>query len=283
MNGFTRHAFSICVLILFVASAAIAQKMKPDEIVAKHLESIGTAEVRGSIKSQITVGDAAVTFVSQKNPAAVGRVVMASSGNKNFLGLQLNAADYPGDMFSFDGSKAKVAKASNGQRSYLTTFVEENQSVLKESLLGGVLASSWVINDLATKKGKLSDGGLKKIEGKEYYAVDYSPKGGGDVDITLYFEKDTFRHARTEYKRTSSAGIGKTPEQSSGFDETRLKVTEVFSDFRDEKGLMLPHTYKFMYSEIGQRGTREVEWAYTLNEFAFNQPMDDKTFDVDAK
>ena len=283
MNGFTRHTFSVCVLILSVASAAIAQKMKPDEIVAKHLESIGTAEVRGSIKSQMTVGDAAVTFVSQKNQAAVGRIVMASAGNKNFLGLQLNAADYPGDQFSFDGSKAKAARVINGQRSYLTTFVEANQIVLKDSLLGGVLASSWALNDLASKRPKLSSGGLKKIEGKEYYAVDYSPKGGGDVDITLYFEKDTFRHARTEYKRTSSAAIGRTPEQSSGFDETRLKVIETFGDFRDEKGLMLPHTYKFVYSEIGQRGTREVEWAFTLNEFAFNQPIDEKTFDIDAK
>ena len=283
MNRFTRHAFSICVLILAAASVSMAQKMKPDEIVAKHLESIGTAEVRGSIKSMMTVGDVTVTFVSQKNQAAVGRVVMASSGNRNFIGLQLNAADYPGDMFSFDGSKAKVAKVVNGQRSYLTGFVEGNQSVLKDSLLGGVLASSWVLNDLTTKKGKFSGGGLKKIDGKEYYAVDYSPKGGSDVDITLYFEKDTFRHGRTEYKRTSSAAIGATPNQSAGFDETKLKVTEVFGDFRDEKGLMLPHTYKFIYSEIGQRGTREVEWAYALNEFAFNQPMDDKTFDVEAK
>ena len=121
------------------------------------------------------------------------------------------------------------------------------------------------------------------MDGKEYYVLDYSPRGGSDVDITLFFEKDTFRHARSEYKRTSSAGIGKSPNQSSGFDETRIKIVEVYGDFRAEKGLMLPHTYKFTYTEIGQRGTREVEWAFSLNEFAFDQPLDDKTFDVDAK
>ncbi len=261
----------------------MGQKLKPEEIVAKHLESIGTADVRAAVKSQMAVGDVVVTFVSQKNQTAQGRVVMASAGGKNFLGLRLNAADYPGDKFSFDGSKAKVAGVESGGRSYLTDFVAANQSTVKGSLLGGVLASSWALGDTAGTKGKLSGGGLKKVDGKEHYVLGYSPKGGSDVDITLFFENDTFRHVRTEYKRTSSAGIGTSPNQSSGLPETRIKVTEVYGDFRAEKGLMLPHTYKFTYSEIGQRGTREVEWAYTLNEFAFNQPMDDKTFDVDAK
>lgn len=283
MISFTRYSLSILVVIFLIASAATAQKLKPEEIIAKHLESIGAAETRAGIKSQMAVGDAVVTFVSQKNQTAAGRIVMASSGGMNFLGLQLNAADYPGDKFSYDGSKTKVAKLVNGYRSYMTDFVEANQTLLKDSLLGGVLASSWALNDMANKRVKLSGGGLKKVDGKELYVIDYSPKGGSDIDISLFFEKDTFRHVRTEYKRTSSAGIGTNPNQSSGFDETRIKVTETYGDFRDVKGLMLPHIYKFTYSEIGGRGTREVEWAYTLNEFAFNQPIDEKSFDVDAR
>jgi hypothetical protein len=268
---------------MFAVSGIVAQKLKPEELVAKHLDSIGTAEARGAVKSQMAVGDAVVTFISQKNQPAQGRVVMASAGNKNFFGLSLNASDYPGERFSFDGSKAKVAAVMNGARSYFGNFVDGNELVLRDSLLGGTLASSWALNDVANKKAKISVGGIKKIDGKEYYVLGYSPKGGSDVDITLFFEKDTFRHARTEYKRTVSAGIGVRPEQSSGYDETRLKVTEVYGDFRAEKGLTLPHSYKLIYSEIGQRGTREVEWAYTLTEFAFNQPIDDKTFDVDAR
>lgn len=283
MNSFTRQSLKVFALVTLAASIASAQKLKPEEIIAKHLDSIGTAEARAAVKSQMAVGDAVVTFMSQKNQTAAGRIVMASSGDKNFLGLQLNAADYPGDKFSFDGSKTKVAKPVNGYRSYMTDFVEGNAPLLRDSLLGGILASSWALNDIANKKVKLGGGGLKKVDGKELYAIDYSPKGGSDVDITLFFEKDTFRHVRTEYKRTSSAGIGTRPEQSSGYDETRIKVVETFGDFRDVKGLMLPHNYKFTYSEIGQRGTREVEWAYTLNEFAFNQPIDEKSFDVDAR
>jgi hypothetical protein len=283
MNSFTRRSINICILVLLAASVSMAQKLKPEEIIAKHLESIGTSEARSAIKSQMAVGDAVVTFQSQKNQSAQGRIVMASSGNKNFLGLQLNASDYPGEKFSYDGSKAKIAGVVNGQRSFFGNFVDSNGAMLRESLLGGVLSQSWALNDIGSKKVKLSGGGLKKIDGKEYWVVGYAPKGGSDYDTSLYFDKDTFRHVRTEYKRTSSAVIGTNPNQSSGFDETKLKVIETYEDFRDEKGLMLPHTYKLVYSEIGQRGTREVEWAYTLNEFAFNQPMDEKTFDVDAR
>src|SRR4029078_7883379 len=110
------------------------------------------------------------------------------------------------------------------------------------------------------------------------YALGYSPKGGGDITVTMYFDKDTFRHVRTEYKRTSSAAIGLRPEQSSGFSESRLKVTEDFTDFKAEKGLMLPHTYKLVYSISGQNGTTEIEWNFKLNEFAFNQKHEPKTF-----
>ena len=113
--------------------------------------------------------------------------------------------------------------------------------------------------------------------------MNYSPKGGGDIDITLYFDKDTFRHTRTEYKRTSSASIGRTIDESARQSETRMKVVEDFSDFKEFNGLTLPQTYKLLYTITGANGTTEVEWAYHLTEFAFNQPMDEKTFDADAK
>jgi hypothetical protein len=280
MNSLTRIAPILLAFVLIGASVASAQKMKPEELVAKHLDSIGTAESRAATKSQIAVGEAVVTYITTKNVPAKGRIVMASSGPKNFYGLSLNANDYAGERFSFDGTKTKVAKRLGGRRSEFGVFVDGNELVLRDSLLGGTLASSWALHDAANKSVKLSMGGTKKIGGKEYHVLNYSPKKGSDVEITMYFEKDTYRHARTEYKRTSSAGIGVRPEQSSGFDETRIKIIEIFDDYRPEGSLTLPHSYKVLYTESGQAGTREVEWAYTMNEFAFNQAMDDKTFDV---
>jgi hypothetical protein len=282
MKSFGRTTTVILTVLFLTASLVSAQKLKPEEIVAKHLDSLGTAEARAAVKSQMAIGDAKVTFVSQKNMSAQGRVVMASSGPKNFFGLQLNAMDYPGEKFSYNGTKTNISALMNGKRSVFGDFVDANEMAVRESLIGGALVSSWAMNDIASKKVKMGSG-TKKLDGKEYYTVNYNPKGGTDFDITLFFEKDTFRHARTEYKRTRSGGIGTNPNQSTQITQNVLKVTETYSDFRDEKGLMLPHVYKLNYSETGQGGSVEIEWEYNLNEFAFNQPMDDKTFDIYAK
>jgi hypothetical protein len=58
----------------------------------------------------------------------------------------------------------------------------------------------------------------------------------------------------------------------------KLKV----EDSRDEKGLTLPHGYRLVYSITGQNGTTEIEWSFKLSEFAFNQTLEEKTFDAEA-
>ncbi len=279
MNIFKVSVFFVC----FVFSTSVfAQKMKAEDVLAKHLESIGTAEIRASIKTQIVVGDALVKFISPRNTDVQGRIVLASAAEKNFLGMSLNAIEYPQEKFSFDGKNAKVGFIKDGFRSKLGNFVVANDLLLEESLLGGTLSTSWALLDVAAKKPKLSFDGTKKIDGKEVYVLGYSAKGGGDVEIKLYFDKETFRHVRTEYKRTSSAAIGLRPEQSSGFSESRLKITEDFSDFKAEKGLTLPHSYRLLYSTIGQNGTTEIQWNFNLTEFSFNQNLAPNTFVVEA-
>jgi hypothetical protein len=274
---------SASFLLLAVFSLPVfAQKMKPEDVLAKHLESIGTAEVRAAVKSQLAVGDVSVEFISQKNLTANGRIVMASEGTKNFLGMNLNANDYPLEKFTYDGKKSKVAFVRTGVRSVLGNFILSNDLLLEESLLGGTLSTSWALSNTANNKAKVSFDGTKKIDGKEVYVLGYSPKGGGDIDIKLYFDKETFRHVRTEYKRTSSAAIGRTIDESARQSESRLKVVEDFSDFKAEKGVMLPHSYKLNYSVSGQNGTTEIEWKFNLTQFVFNQTLDAKTFDAEA-
>lgn len=270
--------FPVFLILLLLSLPVFAQKLKPEEIIAKHLDSIGTAEARAAAKSRMIVGDVVVTFVSQKNQAAQGRAVMASEANKILIGMNLNAADYTQEKFTYDGKKAKAAFAYLTQRSLLGNWVDSNNVMLEQGLLSGVLSTAWAPLNMGEGKGKFSGGGTKKIDGKEVYSVGFSPKGS-DVDITLFFDKETFRHVRTEYKRVSSAGIGRTANESSGFSETRYKMVEDFSDFKDEKGLMLPHVYKIVYGVTGQRGTTEVEWALTMTAFTPNPKLDANTFD----
>lgn len=267
------------LLLCLSAVSGFAQKLTAEEIVAKHLDSLGPAEKRASIKSLIVVGDALVTFITQKNQKAQGRIVLASTGAKNFFGLNLNAVDYPFEKFAFNGSKSQVAIVRTS-RTVLGNFISSNDLLLEDSLLGGTLSTSWVLENMADKKINLSFDGTKKIDGKETYAVGYSRKSGGDLEITLFFDQETFRHVRTEYKRISSAAQGRTIDQSARQNETRFKLTEDFSDFKDESGLMLPHGYRLVYSTTGQTGTTEIEWKFGLSEFGFNMLLDEKTFDV---
>jgi hypothetical protein len=76
----------------------------------------------------------------------------------------------------------------------------------------------------------------------------------------------------------SSASIGLRPEQSSGYDETRIKVTEDFGDFKVFSGLSMPTSYKILYSYSGQNGTFEYLSTFSIEEIAVGTPLDPATF-----
>lgn len=276
----SRIFLSALVLTLLSVSMVSAQKLKAEDVITKHLESIGTAEARVAAKNIIAVGPGTSKFLSSADLQATGRIVLASEGVKLFLGINLESPSnrFADELYTFDGKSGSAATPRQGKRSPLGEFVQSNRMTIEQGILGGTLSTGWVMANVASNKGKVSLEGEKKIDGKDTYVLGYSKKGGGDVNVSLYFDKETFRHVRTEYNRISSAGIGLRPEDSSKFDETRLSVTEEYSDYRAEGGLTLPHTYRIVYSSSGQRGTLEIEWKFTLNEFAFNQKLDANTF-----
>ena len=275
-----RSMLAAFVLTVTAVSFANAQKLKAEDVVAKNLESIGTPEARAAAKSLIAVGNGTAKFLSNADPQSPGRIVIASEGTKFFFGINLESTTnrFADELYTFDGNTSSVGLPRQGNRSALGLFVQSNKMTIEQGLLGGTLSTAWVIANISENKGKLSFDGLKKVDGKEAYVLGYSKKGGGDVDVSLYFDKDTFRHIRTEYKRMSSAGIGLRPEDSTKYDETRFKLVEEFGDFRAESGLTLPHTYRIVYSTSGQRGTTEIEWKFTLNEFSANQKLEPTTF-----
>lgn len=282
MKNFTISTLFVFLTLFIGVDFTIGQRMSAEDVLAKHLDSIGTATVRATTKNQVIVGDAVVKFITQKSPQVVGRIVLASSGEKNFLGMSLNSINYPQERFSYDGKNTGIGFVKVGSRSVLGNFILSNEKLLSESLLGGVLNSSWALRDIPNKKAKLSFDGAKKIDGKEVYVLSYLAKSS-DITINLYFDKTTFNHVRTEYKRISSAGIGLRPEKSSGFSETRLRIIEDFSDFKAENGMMMPHGYHILYTTTGgSSGTTEIDWSFNLREFAFNQKLADNTFDLNT-
>jgi len=280
------NIFKLSILFVFLvfSTSTFAQKMRAEDVLAKHLDSIGTAGARAAIKNQIAVGTAEVKSITKITTPVVGRIVIASAGEKNFWGMNLNSIDYPSEKFSYDGKEAKVGFVREGYRSTLGNFVLSNDLLLEEGLFGGTLSNAWALLNVANRKAKLSTSGTKKINGRESYVLSYSPKGGGDVSVNLYFDKDSFRHVRSEYKRIASAGIGSTPEASARFSENRITLTEDFADFKQEGGLILPHSYRILYSTTGtSSGSTEIEWILNLTQFAVNQNLAADTFNIDAK
>lgn len=271
--------FSTILGLFLCGRIVLCQKPDPDQIRKNHIASLGLGADRKLPSSLLAVGLVSSRTVSQRNLSADGRAVFASTATENFMGFALNAVDYGGERFVHDGKKTFVGFAQNGVRSVLGNFVESNDWILKESLFAGVISRSWA---LANGKGKLSGGGSKKLNGVEFFSFDYSPTKRSDVAVEMFFDKVTSSLRRIEYKRTSSAGIGARPEQSSQFYEARHKVIEEFSDYQSVHGATLPHTYTIRYTVSGS-STTDIEWTVKISKYTLDPKLDTKTFVIDSK
>src|SRR5262245_32247422 len=121
-----------------LASRAKDEKLKPEELIAKHLESIGSADKR-TVKSRTTAGNTQVVFRVGGSGILNGKGNLLSEPNSVRLGLAYNAVEYPGEQIAFDGNKVSVGQVSPGVRSTLSNFLLENDVLLREGLLCGSL------------------------------------------------------------------------------------------------------------------------------------------------
>jgi hypothetical protein len=257
-----------------------SEKMKPEEVVAKHLAAIGTSEALGSLKSIVAGGESQAfaknTAVKElKGPSQIG-----SEGEKFLLAMVFNSANYPYEKVGYDSQKVTVALLPEGKRTLFCDFLKSNESIVKEGLLGGTLSTAWPLLNLTARGAKLSYSGTKKIDDRPAHEIKYNPrKGGGGLQITLFFDAETFHHVRTEYQRVIPARMGPTATESAAQQSYRYKLIEEFSDFKTEGQLTLPHTYKIRYT-MEEQSTRMFEWLVTLSQFSFNEPIDPKAFNL---
>jgi hypothetical protein len=264
-------------------SARAEDKLTAEQVVAKHLEAVGTAETRESIKTRIITGTAAAVFRAPSTGRVEGQAVLASQDEKSLLGIAFSNLNYAQEKFGYDGDKVTVGYVRPGQRSPLGDFIRTNTSIVGQGLLGGALSEAWALEHLADRKAKLEYGGLKKVGDRQAHEVRYFPRGGSDLRISLFFDAETFRHVRTEYKRSVSAQMGGGVDApKSGQRETRYKLVEDFSDFKKEGGLTLPHGYKINLEMDTSGGTFQADWEIKLTSFSFNQPIQAGSFDVNA-
>jgi hypothetical protein len=278
----------IAVTVGAVASPAPDDKLKPEDIVTKHLAAIGPAETLSAAKSIVAVGDAKAMSHSAAVRDISGVSQLASADDKVILAMVFNSVNYPYEKVGYDGQKMTIALwSSTGQRSALGDFLMSQQVIFKEGLIGGVLSSAWPLRNLAERGAKLSYAGTKKIDDRLVHELKYSPKKGTDLKISLFFDAETFRHVRTEYSHTVSNRMGGRPggmvtdptADTGSSTISRYKLTEDFSDFQTSDNLTLPRTYKIRLT-IDAQGSQLLEWVMNFKQFAFNQPIEAAAFNV---
>ena len=71
-------------------------KLTPADVVARHLESIGSAEARARVHSMMLKGNCLLTVRQGGNGQVDGHVLMASQGNQNLINMVFDSAAYPG-------------------------------------------------------------------------------------------------------------------------------------------------------------------------------------------
>jgi hypothetical protein len=147
-------------------------------------------------------------------------------------------------------------------------------------LIGGTLSTAWPLFNTGAEMPKLSYAGTDKIDNRQVHKLKFDPRKSGGLQITLFFDAETFRHVRTVYQYVLAARMGKTMVESIRQLESRYQFVEEFSDFKKEGKLMLPHTYKIRYTIEEQTNTQMLEWVMNFSQFVFDEEIDDKAFSV---
>ena len=283
-------AVILLVLVAFssaTAAPAVADKMKPEDVIAKHIAAIGTPEALAAAKSRVIQGEAKAVSRSSAVRDIAGVAQLASDGDKVVFAMIFNSTGYPYEKAAFDGSRVTVALwETTGKRSALGDFFVAQESLFKQGLVGGTLSSAWPLLDMASHNAKLSYSGTKKVNNRPAHELKYQAKGT-DLKISLFFDAETFQHVRTEYAYSVSARMGARPQSSvqgpttdtGSMSMNRYKLVEEFSDYKAENGLTLPHAYK-LHLTVDTTQSLLLEWLVDFKQFAFNQQIDATAFNV---
>lgn len=273
-------ALALLTFALAASPSSLAEKIKADEIVARHLESIGPVKARSS--PRIIAGTAQVIFRTPPPGQAIGKAVLASDGLKYLLGMSFPSPIYPREEFAFTGKSFVAVFVTPGVRSVLGNFLMTHDLIFKQGLMAGALSTSWPLLDLPGRSAQLEYMGVRKLYDRTFHELRYLPRGGSDLKIKLLFEQETFRHVQTEYELVIPAPTGERGYGNVQERETRYHMIEDFSLFKKEGELTLPHVYTIKLSVDSRNGTFLAEWVIKLTQFEFNQKIDPNSFNLSA-
>ena len=91
----TRSVFIVMLAAISIPAIAVSaqEKLKVEDVIAKHLEALGSAEARS--KSRIIQGTAVGTFRLGGSGTAEGGAVIASQDVKSLISIVFGSSEYP--------------------------------------------------------------------------------------------------------------------------------------------------------------------------------------------
>jgi hypothetical protein len=273
----TNSSLLLVLLIGALVQPASAQKLKPEELIAKHLDSIAAADKRKAVTSRSTSGAAQVAFRVGGSGTLNGKGNIISQGNMLRAGFAFPALEYSGEQLVFDGNKVNAGQISPGNYPPLSRFVYENDVLLKEGLLFGSLSTGWALQDVASRKPKLDSTGLKKIDGKQLHELKYlSRNTKNNLQAWFYFDPETYRHVRSVFRLEVPASSSSRITDSAEL--IRYQIIERFDQFKEVDGFTLPHSYNVEYTIDSPRGGFLATWSHSIDRIVHDESIDRQLF-----
>ena len=269
--------------VLMFAVSSFGQDLSPEEIIAKHLETIGKKEVRDQVKTLFALG---LSSFESQFPVIKGggKAMIVSDRDDLMFAMSLNLRDYPYEKIGLFHDKVSLPFISPGDRSLLGSFLNEHSSILTDGLFAGDMSLRWALLYNANSKLHLKSAGTKKLDGKRVYVIDLYPSkvGSDDFTIKLFFDADTFDHIRTEYHREVRAGTPIFGQQNQTAN-AEFVLTENFSDFKTADGLRLPYSYTVDFYSNSNTSSYKTIWGVKVSQYYVNQKLAPDFFTFDAK
>jgi hypothetical protein len=267
-----RFLLSIVVLLGLLFVSAAKDQPQVSDFVKQHLSSIGTDQARAAVKSRAAEGSVQFKLLNVSSGAQDGKQVLVSEGNKLVTLLKLPSTSYHGERFVSDGRKVSVSNIRPGTYSTLGAFVLSHPEILTEGLWAGTLTTGWALLSLDEKQAKLQDQGVKKVGGRELHQLRYSPAKHSDLEILLFFDPKTNRHAMTTYSLEISPHLGMSERETARQEVSRYRLEERFDDFKETDGLQLPGHWIIQFTAEVPRDRSTGETGRDANMAVVNRP-----------
>ena len=278
-----------CCIFAVLIPGLYAADPSPEQLIAEHLKSIGETATMSKVKSITFIGTSEADFILGMSGNLSGTSMLVSEGQRMGIVMKFPDINYPGEYFAHDGKYVSVGHIKPGLKSPIADFVFRYNKIMKNGMLGGVFSKAWPLFDTKGNKPRSMKVRKTRVDGTDLYELEYRPRDDhGDMKIRMFFDPETYRHVRTEYKVTTrddvTTGTG-TPFADGGIrdmaiadvrGESFYTLIEKFEDFRQVDALTLPHVYTFDYMIDGTNQSGFIaKWKINVQELAFDAPSID--------